>query len=696
MEVGINGEIQKLIIDTLVIWPIYIPLPLFFPRIYDRLLGRWIQNQPTTPILSEDPLQTERREIGQLNDSDEGENPQVEKKGNSQVEKKRNSQVEKKGKNERWCFPLGLSTAPVIGVLLLLASTCIPGNVVRDGIVGSGGVRPYDIMVLFTAFAYISISLDHTGLLRYLAFLVASRTSTSGTRLHLSFYIFFVLIGLGVGNDPLILSGTPFLAYFTSHASLDPSATFAFLFAHFQSANLTSALLVSSNPTNLVLTQAFGISFLRYSAWLALPTVSAAIVLYPILRWVVFKGCIPKKLDAPKVNAREALVDPWGALFGAVLLIVTIILLVGLSAGGLLEGTEGVWTITAPAAGLMILRDCIYDLYKGRRRSNDGYEGGTVQDVELEGRLPDGVVPSSQSSITAKEKDDNDINVDIKYPKLNGPSTTLISTHHEPTSGMVDISLGGESDVLKSTIPTSSSPDFPDGHPGASQYPPLTYRNNEIQSPEKANRNGATKKDENNLQEDTSINNVKPKSHTSTLPIIGKIQKTLPTFTTVFSRLPLPLLPFAFSMFILVEALQYVGWIRVFGGWWVSWAKVGGMVGCVWLMGILSVLGCNVFGTNIGATVLLSRIIQSWQSSLPTPSSRSLYATIFSLALGSNLGAYSLVFSASLAGLLWRDILSQRGIQVTVKKFSKSNFFPVGITMLIGCVIVIIEVCVIY
>ncbi|EIW70265.1 hypothetical protein TREMEDRAFT_43846 [Tremella mesenterica DSM 1558] len=568
------------VVNTLVIWPIYIPLPLFFPRIYDRLLGRWIQNQPTTPILSEDPLQTERREIGQLNDSDEGENPQVEKKGNSQVEKKRNSQVEKKGKNERWCFPLGLSTAPVIGVLLLLASTCIPGNVVRDGIVGSGGVRPYDIMVLFTAFAYISISLDHTGLLRYLAFLVASRTSTSGTRLHLSFYIFFVLIGLGVGNDPLILSGTPFLAYFTSHASLDPSATFAFLFAHFQSANLTSALLVSSNPTNLVLTQAFGISFLRYSAWLALPTVSAAIVLYPILRWVVFKGCIPKKLDAPKVNAREALVDPWGALFGAVLLIVTIILLVGLSAGGLLEGTEGVWTITAPAAGLMILRDCIYDLYKGRRRSNDG--------------------------------------------------------------------------------------------------------------------NGATKKDENNLQEDTSINNVKPKSHTSTLPIIGKIQKTLPTFTTVFSRLPLPLLPFAFSMFILVEALQYVGWIRVFGGWWVSWAKVGGMVGCVWLMGILSVLGCNVFGTNIGATVLLSRIIQSWQSSLPTPSSRSLYATIFSLALGSNLGAYSLVFSASLAGLLWRDILSQRGIQVTVKKFSKSNFFPVGITMLIGCVIVIIEVCVIY
>jgi hypothetical protein len=47
---------------------------------------------------------------------------------------------------------IGLESAPVIGVLLLLASTCISGNVVRSGIVGSGGVRPYDIMTLFLSF----------------------------------------------------------------------------------------------------------------------------------------------------------------------------------------------------------------------------------------------------------------------------------------------------------------------------------------------------------------------------------------------------------------------------------------------------------------------------------------------------------------------------------------------------------------
>ena len=40
----------------------------------------------------------------------------------------------------------------MIGVLVLVASTCIPGKVVRDGIVGTGGVRPYDIMTLFLSF----------------------------------------------------------------------------------------------------------------------------------------------------------------------------------------------------------------------------------------------------------------------------------------------------------------------------------------------------------------------------------------------------------------------------------------------------------------------------------------------------------------------------------------------------------------
>ena len=39
-------------------------------------------------------------------------------------------------------------------------------------------------------------------------------------------------------------------------------------------------------------------------------------------------------------------------------------------------------------------------------------------------------------------------------------------------------------------------------------------------------------------------------------------------------------------------------------------------------------------------------------------------AAIYSLAIGSNYGAFMFTICASLAGLLWRDILKQKGIHV--------------------------------
>jgi hypothetical protein len=110
-----------LIIDILVIWPIYIPLPLFLTHLRNRFL-------PSTA-------------------NGDGEKPEGVEKG------------------RRMHFKLGLETAPVIGVLVLLASTCIPASVVRDGIVGSEGVRPYDIMTLFLSF--VSFSSIHTPLLHH-------------------------------------------------------------------------------------------------------------------------------------------------------------------------------------------------------------------------------------------------------------------------------------------------------------------------------------------------------------------------------------------------------------------------------------------------------------------------------------------------------------------------------------------------
>lgn len=54
------------------------------------------------------------------------------------------------------------------------------------------------------------------------------------------------------------------------------------------------------------------------------------------------------------------------------------------------------------------------------------------------------------------------------------------------------------------------------------------------------------------------------------------------------------------------------------------------------------------------------------------------------MAIGVNYGAFSLAFSASLAGMLWRDILARKHIHVGGLEFARVNLPIIAITMLVG------------
>ena len=62
------------------------------------------------------------------------------------------------------------------------------------------------------------------------------------------------------------------------------------------------------------------------------------------------------------------------------------------------------------------------------------------------------------------------------------------------------------------------------------------------------------------------------------------------------------------------------------------------------------------------------------------------------MALGVNYGAFSTAFSASLAGLLWRDILGRKHIHVRRLEFARVNLPIIAIAMVVGCVVLIAEV----
>ncbi|KAI0944080.1 hypothetical protein AcV7_001998 [Taiwanofungus camphoratus] len=494
--------------------------------------------------------------------------------------------------------PLNFITVPFFSVLILLITGAIDGTVVRGGIVGSNGVRPLDIMALFISLAYLAISSDATGLLRFLAFWVVRTGGSSGRRLFTYLYVFFLACGVVVGNDPVILSGTAFLAYLTRVSGI--SCPTAWIFSQFAAANMASVVLISSNPTNLVLSGAFSLSFVTYTAHCFIPFLFAAIFVYPVLVLGLFRSrdMIPRSISLGVADGEDfgtTMVDKRGAIFGSVLLLVTLGTLVGTSVVGV-----PVWEVTVPPAIIMFMRDLHHDWTRhAPDRSRFPQEaisrqtGGTSAEDQMELQiLPSG--PQSSQAISTKP-----------------PTTLLYIAEH----------------------------------------------------------------------------------------CLGVVSSTFPTVLAVVRRLPFALVPFAFLMFILVQGLSSKGWIELFARWWKSWTDRTGVLGAVGGMGFLACIFCNVCGTNIGATILLARMIQLWISyhggSEPL-NPRTREGAIYALALGSNYGAFTLTFSASLAGLLWRRILHQKGIHVRPMQFLRLNL-PIAFTaMSVSSAVLVAQIYIVY
>lgn len=75
--------------------------------------------------------------------------------------------------------------APVLAVLLLLATTTLPPSSLPPAILGVDSLQPYAIVLLFFSLSIISVSLDATGLLAAASLKVLSLSGTSGRKLFL-------------------------------------------------------------------------------------------------------------------------------------------------------------------------------------------------------------------------------------------------------------------------------------------------------------------------------------------------------------------------------------------------------------------------------------------------------------------------------------------------------------------------------
>ncbi|KAJ7216582.1 hypothetical protein GGX14DRAFT_442096 [Mycena pura] len=476
-------------------------------------------------------------------------------------------------------IPINLTTAPILAIAILWASQCLGPTQIRDGIVGTEGVKPYNILILFFSLAYMAITLDISGVLQAAAFWVSNKGGTNGRKLYFYFYVMLTLLSVCLGNDPIILSGTVFLIYYTRGVDLEP---FPWLMAEFASANTASMVLVVGNPTNVVVCEGFGINFAAFTLYTILIFLACNVVCYFALAFQ-FRDVkyIPRQMKPiEKFDVQAAIRDPVSACVGSALLFSCIVVIMVTS-----FFKVDVWEIALPFAAAKFIFDLAWDYYR-YTRPKPSSTGEAKSDLEV-------------------SPDDTDFNMQraMTMQSTVGRRSTFASS--------------GPASMTESQTLQDSSP-----------------KGNWLQRTKDA--------------------------------VYIPLALRFPVFFTALPRLPFALVPFAFSQFILIEALSHQGWIEVFGHW-LSRASHGQIHPTVWLIGVLGVILCNVAGTNIGATILLTKIVRA--AALPAHTTR---AAGVSLALASNIGAVSATFSASLAGLLWKTILKQKQDEIAADEAEKA------------------------
>ena len=431
-----------------------------------------------------------------------------------------------------------------------------------------------------------------------------------------------------VGNDPVILSGTAFLVYYTSATGLEPTA---WLIAEFAAANTASMVLFVGNPTNVVICEGFQVNNAAFTAYTILPFIACSLGCYAAL---AFQFCDAKHVPRTfavngKLNPRDALRDPVGAIFGGILLLICLTLVIVLSFFHV-----DVWEIVLPFAVAKFIFDLSWDHYRF-----------------IKGRLD-----SPKSETTELPQEDKIFTQMKRALSMPGDIESVLASR---------AATGSSQGIIAGSNRTSSMPVASTGWNHDSLMEPTTNGNTD-------SRLFAKQRDRFDSR-------------------YASLAVHFPTFFTALPRLPFALIPFAFSQFILIEGLAHQGWINIFATWLIK-ATNRQIIPTIWLVGVLGVILCNVAGTNIGATILLTKVVHA-APDFPASSTR---AAAIALAVASNIGAVSFTFSASLAGLLWKSITGQKGINIKQSTFAFWNCLPLLVMTAVGLAIVTAEISVLY
>ena len=235
---------------------------------------------------------------------------------------------------------------------------------------------------------------------------------------------------------------------------------------------------------------------------------------------------------------------------------------------------HGLYIITVPAAFLMLCRDLFYDWWTRDAKQQNGepqamqgrdpnLELGRIQHDSATAQSPQDSSPAERSVPEKGERDEHQHRAPgLSYPPMIVPPS--------------------QSDTELLEAPLALAPNKPE-----TTLSPQPVGESKIHFPRSDSPD--------NFDEQPIYSNTQG-------TLYGLFQQLVvlwrwlpfPTVKTILSHLPFALIPFAFSMFIIIEGLVTKGWVDILAKGWAIWANKSNAAVAIAGMGFVSVCMCNV------------------------------------------------------------------------------------------------------
>ncbi|KAF8344918.1 hypothetical protein F5887DRAFT_235583 [Amanita rubescens] len=601
-------------------------------------------------------------------------------------------------------LPLNFLFTPIIMIAILWPSGSLDTSTIRHGIVGTDGIKPYRILILFFLLSYMAITLDLTGIFMAAAYWVGNVSGRSGVKLFIYFYLLTTALSCFFGNYPMIFPGTlSFLVYYTNFTDID---SLPWLIAEFAASNTASMVFFVGNPTNVVVCEGFGIENKTLTAWTFFPFAACSVTYLGTLyaQYRATGKLVPRMSRTVKFEVWEAISDLPGAIVGS-------LLYAGCLVTNLFVPKFDACTITLLFAAVKFIFDIVWDLYRVRTLGIGMLQGriegshpqldeesqgvGLMSLARLESRRAD---DTSQDSPQITRSGDPETRSNFSGPSsrsigtvthdINESATpTALPAIQEPQNTSEGLEIKGDSpDSSRETVARAS----PQGTLFANGNMMRSEEDSPPSYPSLPNSGAGNVREAGQVT--TSGRSAVWQPWWTTIPfrsrIATSIRNHLPTLYHAFLRLPFALVPFMFSQFILIEALCEQKWTERFAFLLVVATKKQ-MYRTLWATGGLNIILCNIFGTNIGATILLTKVVHV--ANLPPDST---FAAGIALAVTSNIGAVNFAVGASYSGLLWKGIIDDQRPRNKINRraFAKWNILPLVVMTGVALAVVSLQV----